>query len=225
MATRYEYYIVGDQGQQGVHTVWHAQTFTPSVAHKITSVKLLLWRYNNPGTLTVSIRAVDGAGKPTGGDLCSGTTNGNSLPTEAPYEWREITLGAGAPLNADTQYAIVARALDGDGSNFVYWRGGYTPPDVYADGGSYSSDDGVSWTGYGWDLMFEDWGEPLITYYHGLKVRGVGELALCDVVTHPLRIRKGGTTYGIELVNTSDANASKIRIKTGARIKAIRKYT
>ena len=27
-------------------------------------------------------------------------------------------------------------------------------------------------------------------YYHGLKVQGVGELALCDVGSHPLRIRK-----------------------------------
>lgn len=62
-------------------------------------------------------------------------------------------------------------------------------------------------------------------YYHGLKVQGVGELALCDVGSHPLRIRKGGTTYGIELVAVDDPNASKIRIKTSAGIKAIRKYT
>jgi len=62
-------------------------------------------------------------------------------------------------------------------------------------------------------------------YYHGLKVQGVGELALCDVGTHPLRIRKGDTTYGIELVPTTDSNASAIRIKTPAGIKAIRKYT
>jgi len=66
---------------------------------------------------------------------------------------------------------------------------------------------------------------PSAGYYHGLKVQGVGELALCDVGTNPLRIRKGGTTYGIELVETSDPNASPIRIKTGAGIKAIRKYT
>ncbi len=62
-------------------------------------------------------------------------------------------------------------------------------------------------------------------YYHGLKVQGVGELALCDVGSHPLRVRKGGTTYGVELVETGDPNASKIRIKTSVGIKAIRKYT
>jgi len=63
------------------------------------------------------------------------------------------------------------------------------------------------------------------TYYHGLKVQGIGELALCDVGSNPLRIRKGGVTYGIELVDTSDSNASLIRIKTSTGIKAIRKYT
>ena len=62
-------------------------------------------------------------------------------------------------------------------------------------------------------------------YHHGLKVQGVGELALCDVGTNPLRIRKGGTTYGIELVAIDDPNASAVRIKTGTGIEAIRKYT
>jgi hypothetical protein len=62
-------------------------------------------------------------------------------------------------------------------------------------------------------------------YCHGLKVQGEGELALCDVGSHPLRIRKGGVTYGIELVDTGDPNASRIRIQTGAGLRAIRKYT
>lgn len=66
---------------------------------------------------------------------------------------------------------------------------------------------------------------PPADYYHGLKVQGVGELALCDVGTHPLRIRKGGVTYGIELVATDDPNASAVRIRTPAGVRAIRKYT
>lgn len=65
----------------------------------------------------------------------------------------------------------------------------------------------------------------LPAYYHGLKVQGVGELALCDAGVNPLRIRKGTITYGIELVNISDPNASPVRIKTGTGIKAMRKYT
>ena len=66
---------------------------------------------------------------------------------------------------------------------------------------------------------------PGVGYYHGLIVQSEGELALCDVGSHPLRIRKGGVTYGIELVAVDDPNASKVRIKTGVGVKAIRKYT
>ena len=65
----------------------------------------------------------------------------------------------------------------------------------------------------------------LAPYYHGLNVQGEGELALCDIGNHPLRVRKGGVTYGLELVATDDPNASGIRIKTGTGIKAIRRYT
>ena len=72
-------------------------------------------------------------------------------------------------------------------------------------------------------VTYEPSGPP--SYYHGLNVQGEGELALCDVGNHPLRIRKGGTTYGIELVETNDPNASRVRMKTPAGIKAIRKYT
>jgi len=62
-------------------------------------------------------------------------------------------------------------------------------------------------------------------YYHGLKVHGIGELALCDVGTEQLRARKGSTTYGLELVDTSDPNASALRVQTPTGIKAARKYT
>ncbi|GAH21280.1 unnamed protein product, partial [marine sediment metagenome] len=80
-----------------------------SVSHKITKVKLKLYRVGSPGTATVSIRATSGL-HPTGSDLCSGTTNGDTLPEGSPYEWREITLGDGANLASGTKYAIVIRA-------------------------------------------------------------------------------------------------------------------
>jgi len=63
------------------------------------------------------------------------------------------------------------------------------------------------------------------TYYLGLKVQGEGDLALTDVASHPLRVRKGGVTYGLEVVLTTDPNASRIRIQTPSGLRAIRKYT
>ena len=43
-------------------------------------------------------------------------------------------------------------------------------------------------------------------------------------LTSPLRIAKGGIVYGIVLVDTTDANASKMRVRTSSGIKAMRKY-
>jgi len=78
----YEYYNTGDDSSQSVYgSNWYAQTFTSSIAHTITSVKLKLYRTGSPGTVTVSIRATDGSGHPILPDLCSGTTDGNTLPT------------------------------------------------------------------------------------------------------------------------------------------------
>ena len=82
MATLYEYLNTGDNDSGSVYgAVWNSQSFTPTIAHIITSIKLLLYRIGSPGTLTVSIRATDGSGHPTGADLVSGTTDGATLTT------------------------------------------------------------------------------------------------------------------------------------------------
>lgn len=159
----YEYYNTNDDSQgQFYDFKWLAQTFTPTEAHKITSVKIKAWRNGLPGIITIGIRATNGEGHPTGGDLCSGTTDGDTLPEATNSEWREITLGDGYNLNADTKYAIVARITGGDPSNRIRWRGDFSEP-TYA-GGCYESseDSGVNWSSSpAYDLMFEDWGIPV----------------------------------------------------------------
>lgn len=166
MSERYEYYNTGDNTRDNVWGArWRAQTFTPSVAHKVTSVKLKLFRNVSPGFVTVSIKATDGEGHPTGIDLCSGTTDGNTLPLIAAPEWREITLGDGADLLADTKYAIVVRVLGGDEYNYIGWRADKTGE--YAGGNwEYSNNSGSSWAALSArDFMFEEWGEPLAVGY------------------------------------------------------------
>jgi hypothetical protein len=159
----YEYYNTGDDNHVWLYgSTWAAQTFTPSVAHTITSVKLKLFRVGSPGTVTVSIRATSG-GQPAGGALCSGTTTGDTLTTSAPGEWREITLGSGYGLSGGTTYAIVVRATGGDSSNYLWWRVDGSSP-AYA-GGMYllSFNSGSIWTsGASYDLMFEEWGNATV---------------------------------------------------------------
>lgn len=176
MAILYEYYNTGDNGDRKIFgSYWEAQTFTPSVAHKITSVKLKLYRTGSPGTITVSIQGTDGSGHPDGVDLCSGTTNGNTLPTGSPYEWREITLGSGHDLSAGTKYAIVVRAVSGDFSNRLNWRNDALSP-TYGGGCLESStNSGSSWSSFtNIDYMFEEYGG--VGFPPGLSLGSVAEI-------------------------------------------------
>ncbi len=158
--SRYEYYNTGDNGQYNIYGAdWLAQTFTPTVAHNITSVKLLLYRIGSPESITVNITTVDGSGHPTAVSLCSGTTNGTTLPIGTPYEWREITFSTGASLSAHTKYAIIASLPSGNGSNHFHWRDNDVSA-AYSSGNlEISYDSGATWvTATYEDLMFEEWG-------------------------------------------------------------------
>lgn len=162
MATLYENYITGDDNWHIVFgdAAWYAQTFTPSVDHIISSVKLKLFRVGSPGTVTVSIRAVT-ANKPSGNDKCVGTTDGDTLTTDTDGEWREIIFTTGALLLASTQYAIVVRISTAVPLNYLSWRNDNSSP-AYTDGAVCTSgDSGSSWTLHtGNDEMFEEWGDP-----------------------------------------------------------------
>lgn len=172
MAT-FESHTTGDDTVMNFYGVnWAGQTFTPSAKHTITSVKLLLLRAGaTPGTITVSIRATDGSGHPTpGDDLCSGTTTGNDLTTDAGGEWREITLGAGTILSSGIKYAIVCRAPTGDAGNYVSWRN--DSDNGYASGTLESSaNSGVDWTTYSaYDVLFEDIGTAITEKSYGFII-------------------------------------------------------
>jgi hypothetical protein len=163
MPTLYENYITGDDDYLGMGiAIWGAQTFTPSVAHTITSVKLKLYKYGTEtvGTITVGIRAVDANGRPTGNDLCSGTMDGGVLTNTAT--WYEITLGAGYNLSASIKYAIVVRAPNASWQYALQWRADWSSATYSGGCVEYSTNSGVDWTDYATqDLMFEEWGDPI----------------------------------------------------------------
>lgn len=98
-----------------------SQNFIPAVDYAVGSVRLPLARVGTPGTVTVGIYAVDGAFKPTGTVLASGTTSGNTLTEDYGWTWRTITLTTNPTLSASTEYAIVLSCAAADESNFVYW--------------------------------------------------------------------------------------------------------
>lgn len=78
------------------------------------------------------------------------------------------------------------------------------------------------------DAAIAGMGTPFPTQYSGLRVYSGSVLELCMVAISDApagdqwRVSKGGTTYAVYLVDTTDTNASPVRIKTQSGIKAAR---
>ena len=165
MATKFEYYDSGDDSQGGFFgSSWQSQTFTTTDAFTITLVKLLVARKGTSGTLTISIKAVDGNNKPTGADLCSKAIDSTVLTTDVNTgEWYEFVFVSSYALSAITRYAIVARCTGTDVDNRCYWRFDGSSP-TYTNGELlFSSDSGSSWTALASaDRLFETWGNPIL---------------------------------------------------------------
>jgi hypothetical protein len=115
------------------------------------------------------------AGDPTGDDLCSGTTDGDTLP-EAPAapEEREIDFGVGVELTEGVKYAIVVKAPDAGNWYDCNWSLQFTGS--YANGDYRGSDDnGVSWTAASTnDLWFKTYAGAVLKDSHTFDHAGIG---------------------------------------------------
>lgn len=158
-----------NSGQKAWGVNWIAQTFKPDTQHRITSVKLKLYQDVNPQAgdlISVSIRATDGSGHPTGADLTSAeTVDIDDLPAYSGtssvingYAFTEFTFADTAILSADTTYAIVIRIPDAGASNEGVFLSGRSL-DEYSDGNrETSSDSGSSWSATIGDTYFYEYG-------------------------------------------------------------------
>lgn len=179
MATKYEEYDAASNSQHFTWGMnWLSQSFTPAVSHIITSVKLYLNKVGAPpGIFTVSIRKSNN-NLPIDLDLCSGTLVVAGLPNQPASEQKEITLGGGTLLLAESEYAILIRLPAGSDGQMVGWRR-VSPGGGYADGDeAYSLDSGESWTELeDVDFLFEEWGDPLGGGMPGLSIGAMAEMA------------------------------------------------
>lgn len=161
--TLYESLAAGDDATEPIYGAsWAAQTFTTGTAHTVSSVSLKLNRTGSPEILTVSIRLTGANSTPIGADLTAGTYNGSTFNTTAAGEWYTINLTPEYSLEYATEYAIVARAVAGDGSNKIGWR--YDNGNGYAAGNfTTSNNSGVGWTANASnDFMFKVYGNNAI---------------------------------------------------------------
>ena len=163
----YESYIIGNNTSNQCNTSNDklGQTFTPSIGHTVTEVKIRMFKFGNPGTINIGIYAVDGSNLPTDAALATGTTDGDTLTTSGTGEWRTISLGSGTPLTANIQYAIVMD-VPGSGSGpsrIIYWQSDSAGA-TYAGGNVVIALNGAAWSAAGADndAMFEESGDLVV---------------------------------------------------------------
>lgn len=129
------------------------QTFTPSVGHTITTIKLKLSANGTPGTITLSLQDT-ASGKPTGNILSSTTFDGN-LINQSSFNWYQFTLPSYA-LVANTQYAIVITCAAAN-PNEIQWAYDNLETTPYSGGTRLNYSAGV-WNILGTDFQFEELG-------------------------------------------------------------------
>jgi hypothetical protein len=143
-------------------STWLAQTFTPSSNYVCDSIKLYLYlNWGTPSDVTVSLRATDENGKPTGADLVSTTIDCSELGYLA--EWKEAIFSSPYNLVSGTKYAIVVRHLSVDG--IIEWLGDFSSPTYTGGTWCRSTDSGSIWAkNSGQDFYFQTYGTDFLDF-------------------------------------------------------------
>jgi len=160
-----EYCNINDDGSMNsmYGNIWDSQSFTIGYVGinstiNLTMIRMKLTRIGTPNTIYISIRAVNGSEVPTGSDLSTGTTNGNTLTSDFAGEWRNVSMTP-YELKAGTQYSIVAHINGGDSTNRVLWKSDASNPTYNGGIAGVSINSGVVWTPQPvGDYMFEIYG-------------------------------------------------------------------
>ncbi len=122
---------------------WYSQTFTTDVIQTMVGVMIKVRRFGNPqGNITVSLKATDGSGHPTGADLASVSESAGNVTNGTLSEWRTYNFNYAASPN--TKYAVVVRVPSGDSGNYIEWEfGGDSIPNGNFES---STNSGSSWS-------------------------------------------------------------------------------
>jgi len=129
----------------GATDVWIAQSFTASENYDIDGVILKMYREaEEPGNITLAIRAVDGEGKPTGDDLCSVTINANDITTDSNGEEVTFEFDSSTSLTNGTKYTIVLKSPANE-STYVRWILDSSNASYAGGNYLYSEDAGSTW--------------------------------------------------------------------------------
>ena len=148
MATLYENYVGARETWSSLDNVndRSCETFIAGSTHDAGAIHLWLYHDNNPGDLTVSLTATDGAGKPTGGALASGTILEANIPEgQGNAAWVEVVFPSPYSVSNTVKYAIVLSAPSSEAQKVVF-AGRSTASGGYSNGQiGLSTNGGSSW--------------------------------------------------------------------------------
>lgn len=157
----FESYMVNDDADFEIYgDKWAAQTFSPLVSHRITSILVKVWKEGAPGDLSLRLCPVTVSDQPQETDIiASGAIAEASLPV-SPGDWAEWTLDAPVDVYVGHLYSLVLYLEGGTYSNSVHWRRDQSGA-AYPRGRQYTSTNaGGYWSvSSGADFMFQERGQ------------------------------------------------------------------
>jgi len=199
---RVEYCDVGDDADYEIYgTRWCAAPFIPRFTHRLTSVKVKIYREGNPGDLAVRIRganmqpsSTDDPDPGSGLDLASGAIPQAAMPGSSPGALIECAFPSPVDVYKGHLYYIILYISGGDASNCVHWRYDTADPLIerpirnqYGNYRQTSSNSGASWsesTNSAW--IFEEYGQSI----------GEFEIGGCDL--HDMTISNPNAQFTIK---------------------------
>jgi len=163
---------------------WGGQYWTTSEAYTIESVEFWCAKGvgDNVGTIEVELYAADGAHKPTGAILASGTIDDGDIGDTTAYSWVSCTFTVPYALSNATEYCLAIHGDSLSASDILY---GASDDTGYADAARlFSADGGSSWTVVtANDTLFRTYKAGGTVYGEGTKtVTGAGTVSLASEI-------------------------------------------
>ncbi len=158
MATKKESQeVLGVNDLQIYLNIWEGYTFTATSHYTLTSVFFYGRRAVTTAlTVEVEVYAADGAHKPNGPLLASGSILRSALGTG--NAWFEVTLGAGCEITSGLEYCVVATSGEAGNRTYIITN---TTVGIGDQWRLESADSGASWSAYIDDPNYQNWGDEI----------------------------------------------------------------
>ena len=159
MATKKESQeVLGVNDLQIFLTRWEGYTFTATSNYTLTSVFLYGRRAVTTAlTVEVEVYAADGAHKPNGPLLASGSILRSAMG--AGNAWFEVTLGAGCEITSGLEYCVVATSGEAANRTYIITN---TTVGIADQWRLESADSGGTWSVMADDPNYQNWGDAIV---------------------------------------------------------------